>query len=359
MLDGVTVVDLTDEAGWLAGRILADLSARVTLVEPPGGQAGRTTLPHRFAAQNAGKRSAVLDDEQTARLVARADVVLETGLTDRFERWAVARTVWCAITPWGRTGPRAHDPASDLSVQAASGVTWMTGDPDRAPVPCTFPTSSYHGCADAAAGVVMALVQRERTRRGQLVDVSLQEAHALATMSRIGQFALTGQRGRRAGALMRVGDTTQREIWPCADGHVTFGLRGGPARIPGLKRLVAWMSEEGFATAALTERDWDAYSHTLLAQPEVDAISRPIARFFATKTMTELYEAALTRGLMLAPANTAREILSSPQAAARGFFADIGRYRLPRAFVRSDAVAGVTRGAPVIGEHTVEVLAEL
>src|SRR5437879_7243507 len=148
---------------------------------------------------------------------------------------------------------------------------------------------------------MVALLQREKTGRGQLVGVSMQEAHLMAAMSRIGQWSLAKSRGKRAGALMRVGETVQREIWPCKDGYVSFGLRGGPARIPGLKRLVAWMDEDGLATSALTARNWDAYNHNVLTQDEVDAISEPIATFFLTKTMTELYDAALARGLMLAP----------------------------------------------------------
>jgi crotonobetainyl-CoA:carnitine CoA-transferase CaiB-like acyl-CoA transferase len=179
----------------------------------------------------------------------------------------------------------------------------------------------------------------------------MQEAHLMAAMSRVGQWSLAKSRGKRAGALMRVGTTLQREIWPCKDGYVSFGLRGGPARIPGLKRLVAWISEEGLSTAALTERDWNTYNHNLLTQEEVDAISQPIAAFFLTKTMTDLYDAALARGLMLAPANTAREILASRQYASRDLFVEmddpaLGAVSLVRSFVVSDAVPGVQKAAP-------------
>ena len=344
MLSGLRVVELSDPSGWLAGRMLADLGADVTLV---ADEQLRATHPYEWAAFNAGKHLADYDDS----LLRDADVVIETGVTDRYESLGSDRVIWCALTPFGRTGPKAGLKASDLSVQAQSGVMYMTGDPDRAPVACTAPTSSHHGCADAVAAIMAALLQREKTGRGQLVDVSMQETHLMATMSRVGQWSLVGGRGRRAGALMRVGETVQREIWPCKDGFVSFGLRGGQARIPGLKRMVAWMDEEGLATEALLQRDWDSYNHNLLSQEEVDEISQPIAAFFMTKTMTELYDAALTRGLMLAPANTAREILASRQYASRDLFIQVddsrlGPVPLVRSFVVSDAIPGAREAAP-------------
>ena len=344
MLSGLRVVELSDPSGWLAGRMLADLGADVTLIADEQLRAAR---PYEWAAFNAGKSLAAYDES----LLRDADVVLETAVTQRYETLGSDRVVWCALTPFGRSGPKAELRASDLSVQAQSGVMYMTGDADRAPIGCSAPTSSHHGCAEAVAAIMAALLQREKTGRGQLVDVSIQEAHLMATMSRVGQQPMVGGRGKRAGALMRVGDTVQREIWRCKDGYVSFGLRGGPARIPGLKRLVAWMDEGAMASTALKQRDWDSYNHNLLSQQEVDEISEPIAAFFMTKTMTELYDAALKRGLMLAPANTAREILASRQYASRRLFTEVddaavGRIPLVRSFVVSDAVPGVQRRAP-------------
>ena len=355
-LDGVRVLDLTEPSGWLCGRILADFGADVTLAEPPGGHPGRAQR-YAFAALNAGKRSVVvgMTDDRLADVISKAEVIIESGQPELepFRSAGHDGQVWCAITPFGLTGPKASWRASDLGVLAQSGTMYMTGHPHRAPLRCTYPTSWYHGCADAAFAIIAALNHSSSLSR--LVDVSLQEAHLLATMSRVGQFGLSGHRGSRAGALMRVGQTTQREIWPCADGHVSFGLRGGPARIPGLKRLVAWIEAEGLATEALTSRDWDSYNHTVLTQEDVDAISEPIARFFKTKTMTELYDAALERGLMLAPANTAREILASRQSASRAVFTelddpDLGKISLPRRFVVADGVPGATKPAPFPGE---------
>ncbi len=354
-LEGIKVVDLCGAPGWLCGRILADLGADVALVEPEGGHPDRARR-YAFAALNAGKRSVISADP--AELIRGADVVIDAGSAGArgVDTSDNPKLIWCAITPFGLTGPKAAWRASDLSVLAQAGTMFMTGEPDRAPLRCSFPTSWYHGGAEAAAATLAALHQRDSNGRGQVVDVSLQETLLMATMGRVGAYSLTQQRGARAGALMRVGRTTQREIWPCADGFVSFGLRGGPARIPGLKRLVAWMYEEGFATPALTERDWDSYTHTTLTNEDVDAISEPIAAFFATKTMTDLYDNSLERGLMLAPANTAREILASRQYNSRKLFTqvddpELGRISIPRRFVVADGAPGANRPAPQPGEY--------
>jgi crotonobetainyl-CoA:carnitine CoA-transferase CaiB-like acyl-CoA transferase len=156
-----------------------------------------------------------------------------------------------------------------------------------------------------------------------------------------------------------------REIWPCRDGFVSFALRGGPARIPGLVAMVAYMDEHGMAPAWLKTKDWKAHNLNILSQAEIDELSQPFAEFFATKPMSELYAAACQRSLMLAPIYTAREITASEQLAAREFFVELddagrGRLRYPGAFARSNKTAiGITRPAPRLGEHTAEVLGEI
>jgi len=183
-------------------------------------------------------------------------------------------------------------------------------------------------------------------------------------------YAMNGNRGARAGAFMRSARSVQREIWPCKDGFVTFALRGGPARVPGLIAMVEYMSEHGMASAKLRAMDWKTYNANLLTQAEVDELSREFGGFFRTKTMAELYRAACERNLMLAPINTAREITASEQLAARGFFVDVddparGRLRYPGAFAITtssdpDATAiGMRRPAPRLGEHTADVLGEI
>src|SRR5262249_35462069 len=139
----------------------------------------------------------------------------------------------------------------------------------------------------------------------------------MPNMATASMAAMTGNRGRRSGAFFQQGRSVQREIWPCKDGWVSFALRGGPACVPGLIAMVAYMAEHGMASEKLREMDWKTYNHNLLSQEEVDALAREFGGFFLTKTMTELFQAACERNLMLAPANTAREILASEQLAAR------------------------------------------
>jgi len=395
-LHGLRVLDLTGEPGFLAGMLLGELGADVVKVEPPRGDPARrrppfwggTDDPERsilWLALNGSKRGITLDLESAQgrdlllRLAERADVVLESAapgaLAARGLGWDVLhvrnpRLVLCSLTPFGQTGPHAAWRGSDLTVIALSGNLHCTGDPDRSPVRCSLPVSYYHGSIEAAAGVAFALLARERSGEGQHVDVALQEAMVMPNMATGSMAKMTGNRGQRSGAFFLQTKSVQREIWPCKDGWVSFALRGGPARMPGLVAMVAYMAEHGMASERLRAMDWKTYNHNLLSQDEVDALSQEFGDFFLTKTMTELFQAACERNLMLAPANTAREILGSEQLAARHFFVDVehpgrGTLRHPGPFAVStssdpDATAIAVRGpAPRLGEHTAEMLAEI
>lgn len=339
LLAGTRVADLAGEPAALAGRILADLGAEVVKVEPPGGDPLRAEEPHRFLAWNAGKASAVVegpDDPDLARILDGSDVVIDTpGFPGALELDPARApdAVWVSVTPFGRTGPRAGWRASDLGVMAASGNMYCTGDPDRPPVRCSEPSGYAHVGPETAFAALTALASGFPHR----VDVSMQEVVFVANMAAPARFPKTGYRGVRRGA--NIGRT--REIWACADGYVSFGLRGGRARVPSLETLTRLVLADGIEAPALAGRDWSAFSHGAATDEELQAIEEPVATYFARHTMTELYETACETNLMLAPANSPREIYASAQLAARNFFGPVGDVeRFPRSFVIVRSVDG-------------------
>src|SRR6266498_1824316 len=331
LLAGTRVVDLAGEPAAMAGRILGDLGADVVLVEPRGGHPLRA-LPHRFLAWSAGKASVEVDgpgDARLAALLATADAVIDTpGFPGAFDLdpETAPHAVWASVTPFGRTGPRSGWSASDLGVMASSGNMFATGDPDRPPVRCSEPSGYSHVGAETAFAVLTALASGAPQR----VDVSMQEVVFVSNMVGLASFPKTGHRGARRGA--NIGRT--REIWPCKDGWVSFGLRGGKARMPSLQTLTRLAVDDGIDARALTERDWHDFSHTTASDEELKAIEEPVAEYFARHTMQELYEIACETNLMLAPCNSPREIYASAQLAAREFFGPLGDVaRFPRSFV--------------------------
>ena len=391
-LEGLRVLDLAGEPGLIAGRLLGDLGADVVAVEPPGGhllrrrgpfQGGRADPERSLAwlAQSTSKRGITLDlDKPRGRelfltLAERADAVIETrepgGLDALGIGYAMLRTrnpriVVCSITAYGQNGPWADRRGSDLTALATGGNLFPTGDPDRAPIRASLPTSYAHAGIEAAIGVVFAWIARDAHGTGQHVDVSLQEVMMMPNMSNPAQFPITKHRGGRMGPGYRVGKVFQPEIWSCRDGFVSFALRGGPARIPGLIAMVDYMREDGEPPPCLADRDWKTYNHNLLSQAEVDEMKAAFTAFFATKTKAELYQAALDRKLMLAPVNDPPAVLASAQLAARDFFVEIEyehleaklRHPGPVAKMKPEG-ARVRRRAPRIGEHNREIYGEI
>jgi crotonobetainyl-CoA:carnitine CoA-transferase CaiB-like acyl-CoA transferase len=384
VLSSIRALELCDEAGFLAGKILGDLGADVVKVEAPGGDLrgrrppylGGVPDPERslaWLALNTSKRGVTLDPEPSAgravlqRLLDQTDVLLDTFAPGTLEAWGLGwdamqrqypRLVRCAITPFGQTGPHSQLRARDLVVVAMGGNASMTGDPNRPPLRCTLPTSYYHAAPEAVLGVLMALQAREASGRGQLVDVSLHECQLGTLLGGPGIYGSSPQPPRRSGA--RTGRT--REIWPARDGHISFGVRGGPARVPGLRALVAWMIESNAAPAWLRDYDWERFSPATLDAAELARLEAAFGAFFAAKTMRELYEGALARRILLAPCNDAREVLAHPQLRDRALFTTIeypefgAAIEHPAFFAKASGLrVGIRRRAPRIGEHNDEV----
>ena len=388
MLKGLRVLDWTNESGFLAGRILGDLGADVIKIEPPGGdllgrrgpRMGPDGDPEQslsWLANNTSKRGIVLDlasetdQRQYRALVRTADVILETfspgwldGLGLGYAELSVDHPglIHCAMTPFGQSGPYADFRAQDLVLVAMGGNMAGTGDPGRPPVRSSVPTAYYHAGPEAALGVLMALYQREATGRGDFVDLSLHETQLQTLLTGAGQYPLTQRLPERSGS--RMGRTL--EIWQARDGMVSYGLRGGQARIPNLRATVQWMTECDMAPLWLREYDWESYSHLEVPLPELEKIEEVFGAFFATLSVRELYDGALERRILLAPCNDAREIIEHVQLRSRELFRRIDYPQWDVSLEHPDFFAKfrnhpvhVRRSAPRIGEHQEEVLGEI
>src|SRR5262245_53624346 len=226
LLSGVRVLDLTNVlAGPYCCYQLALLGADVIKIEAPGGgdlarqlgaspELNRAKMGVSFLAQNAGKRSVVLDLKSAdgkARfldLVATADVVLENfrpgvmerlGLGHRRLREARPDLVYCAISGFGQTGPLRDNPAYDQIIQGMSGIMSITGTPELAPLRVGYPVCDTLGGLTGAFAIAAALVRRSRTGEGALLDVSMLESTLSALGWPVSNYLTAGVEPQPAG----------------------------------------------------------------------------------------------------------------------------------------------------------------
>jgi crotonobetainyl-CoA:carnitine CoA-transferase CaiB-like acyl-CoA transferase len=349
------VLDLTDESGLLCGQILADLGADVIQIEPRDGSSARRVGPWRggergrerslfWAAYARNKRGLALDLSDTAdrevlrRLAAGADFLIESERPGRMAELGLGfddlsriqpGLVYVSITPFGRLGPKARWLGTDLTQVAAGGFAYLSGDADGAPTRVRVPQAHAQAGADAAIGALIAHAERKRTGRGQHVDVSAQQSVTLANMFRTLDEAVGMAPAQRVAGGLQAGGVLVPIRHRTRDGWVTLGPAVLPSTGHFMKRLLAWVAEEGFCDPARVEEDWGTFGIRLgarqLPEDAYDPVKRDLDRFFATKTNEELMRAAVERKLLLAPVLGLDEIIESDQLAERGYPVSVGR----------------------------------
>ncbi|MGE4605702.1 MAG: CoA transferase, partial [Myxococcota bacterium] len=394
MLSPVRVLDLSDERGIVCGWMLGELGADVICIEPPGGSrarqlgpfAGNKRDPERslfWWAYARNKRSVTLDLDSDAgcvalrRLVSTADVLIESqtpgALARRglgFEDLAVRcpRLVYVSITPFGQRGPKARWAGTDLTILAAGGPLWLTGDDDRAPVRVSVPQAFAHAAAEGAAAALVALHERNRSGRGQHVDISAQQAVTIATQSDIVSELVGEPAASRFGGGAKMGPLVLRLVFPARDGHVSITYVFGSAIGPATARLMHCVHADGYCDIEMRDKDWVGFGELLASGAETletfERAKQAVAAWTASKTKAELLALAMERGLLIAPVSTARDVIDSPQLAERGYFepldARVGATRQLGPFARFGAIERQpARPAPRVGEHTEEVLDEV
>jgi crotonobetainyl-CoA:carnitine CoA-transferase CaiB-like acyl-CoA transferase len=394
MLNHLHALDLTDERGFLCGKILADLGVNVIKIEKPGGDPSRYIGPFwgdvpdlekniYWFAYNSNKKGITLDIEKSKgqeifkELVKTVDFVLESfppgyldklGLGYPYFRKIHKKLIWASITPFGLEGPYRDYKDSDIVVMGLSGTLYQTGETDGPPVHISLPQACLHAGADAAVGCMIAYYHREKTGVGQHIDVSMQQSAAWFQANAIPSYELNGTILKRAGAF-RTGMSTQvaqRQVWRCKDGYVFFNVIGGRTGAKTLSALIAWMNEEKLATDFLLNMDWDTFDMFTVDQDVMDKVSGPVGDFFLRHTRQELLRGAVPRGVSIGPLSSMQDLLDDECLNARHYWTQIEHPELgtsityPKEYIRSSLMDFSTRSrAPLIGEHNAEVYTDL
>ena len=381
-LEGLRVVELIGDDIWSSaaigqcGRILADLGADVVKAEPPEGDpvrrvppfAGERADPDRglvWIALNANKRSVLLAPGRRASLealVSDADIVVQPWVV--IDPKVDASRIVVTITPYGSTGPLAETPASDLEVTAASGSLWLAGEPGGAPVRTTLPQSPLWTGMYAAMGALMGLAERRQTGHGQHVDVSGQQSMVTVHPPAPVFADVAKEEHMRLGPNLlgrSIVGARFRNIWPCADGHVSFAIQGGPIGRHTGRMLASWMAERGFAAPRFRAVDWETFDNRTLSQADVDTLESEVGAFLATLTKRDFFDGVIARNMLGYPVADARDIYADEQLKARAFWQDVAidgtTLTFPGGFALFDGERPrIRRAPPRLGEHQKEVL---
>ena len=384
------VIELADDpAGEFAGKLLADLGADVVKIEPPSGVSGRRVGPHaggragdpdaslNFWSYNTSKRSVVLGttpDDLRARdeLIATADVLITTWTPAQltahgldFDRLLAEQPelVMLSVTPFGLTGPWAEYHSSDLVALAAGGLLNLCGYDDHS-IPPIRPggNQGYMVAASFAhCGVLLALIERGRSGRGQLVDVSMHEAIAVSGELANPYWFYPRALVQRQTARHAQPVPTQPATFKCADGTwVYFALILSDPKA--WTATVEWMSDVGLA-ADLAE---DKYADYEFRQREFAHIQDLLEVFFLVQEAATVYREGQRRGLPIGPMLALEDLPADEHLSAREFFVPVhlpteeGRSaRFPGSPYRFSEFMAEPGRPPRLGEHTAEVLAEL
>lgn len=401
-LSGLRVVELASEQGAFAGKLLGDLGAEVILVEPKGGHPTRRFGPfpkhdpdaaaglwwwHFNTSKLGVELDLNVDDDRRrlAALISDADLVLEAEPPGRLRDVGLdygsfgenERLVWISVAPFGSDHPRAHEPATDLTLMAGAGPVWSCGYDDHAlpPVRCEGDQGYQTASIFAVMAGLTAFLSRMRTGLGQYVDVSSYAASNVTTETAtvywlVAQQTVTRQTGRHAA----ITQTTEAYAY-AADGRLVH-----TGTLPRVAReysaLIEWLDALGLR---------DDFPDAIFLEMAVERGEIPLSEIGHDPVITEICRAARdafhliasrvtghdffigaqSRGLQAGVVNTVADLVDDPQYAARGFLVERDEPELGGAVVYPGAPFRMSKTpwrlagrAPHLGEHNEVVLAK-
>ncbi len=374
-LTGVRILDLTlIMAGPYCTLILGDLGAEVIKIEKPGiGESSREMPPHFFAGQSAyfiamnrNKKSMTLDLKSDAGkrifldLARKSDVVIDNFRPGVVKKLGIdfdtlktinPRIICCSISGYGQTGPFRDRPAFDLVIQARGGIMSYTGEEGQMPVRMGAPMGDLSGGVFASQGILAALYQREKTGRGQRIDISLVDCQTSLLTYRA-QFYLVGKEIAR----------------PVGSGHVSahpiraFRTRTFDVVIDANTESIFTELCDAIGRPEMArDGKFNSREARLKNKEELYAI---LEEAFLKKTGEEWLE-ILEKRIPIAPINTIDKALADPQTLSRNMvveveYPDNKKLRIVGNPIKmSEVDEEVFRRPPYLGEHTEEILRDL
>jgi crotonobetainyl-CoA:carnitine CoA-transferase CaiB-like acyl-CoA transferase len=375
-LDGIVVADFTRVlSGPYCTMLLADMGARVIKIELPGkGDDTRAWGPPflhgesaYFLSINRNKESVTLDLKRPEardvleRLLVKADVLVENFRPGTMDRMGLAyeqvtarhpRLIYCAISGFGQTGPKRDLPGYDAVVQAEGGLMSITGDADGPPYRLGVAISDIVAGIFASHGVALALLARERTGRGQLVDVGMLDATAALLTYQAGIYFATGSSPLRMGN--RHPTIVPYETFAARDGDLVVAV-GNDAQ---WQRFCAVIGLESLADEPRFRTNRDRVTRYEELRPILSGR-------LAERSRAEWLEALTAAGVPCGSVREVGEVLQDPQLQARDMIAGLehaaaGAMRALGVPIKlSDTPGAVRTPPPRLGEHTESVLRDL
>ena len=361
-------------AGPFAGQILGDFGAEVIKIEDPKvgdpmRQWGRSLpkgLSPWWPVIGRNKKSVGLnlrspEGQQIAReLIRGADVVIENFRPGAMEKWGLSyeqlaadnpRLVMARVSGFGQTGPYAERAGYGLIGEAMGGLRYVTGEPDRPPARAGISIGDSLAAMHAVMGITMALHERARTGRGQVVDAALYESVLAVMENLVTEYDITGYVRERSGSVLP--GIAPSNAYPCAGGELI--LIGGNG-----DNVYARLTEAMGRPDLKTDPKFVDHASRGVNQAELDAI---IAEWTGRHSLDALLELLEAKGVPSSRVYRAPDMLEDPQFAARETIVTtdhpvFGPIRMQNAFPKLSRTPGSVRWpGPALGQHTDEVLA--
>jgi crotonobetainyl-CoA:carnitine CoA-transferase CaiB-like acyl-CoA transferase len=363
-LENVKILDLSRVfAAPFATQMLSDLGAEIWKIESPKGDDTRKWGAHVFAAFNRGKKSIAVNLKAPGgrslvrRLAEKADVLVENFKTGDLARYGLDyaslqpandRLIYLSLTGFGQTGPRRQQPGYDTVIQAMSGVMSVTGDADRPPGRVGIAWIDVMSGLTTTIGILAALNERQRSGKGQHIDLSLFDVGMMALVDAGQDYLQNGRVHTRVGSITR--NLSPAQPFEAADGWVVVAVGNDEqfVRMCAALGLPELATDTRFTTNALRIEHRTALAELLAAR---------IATYPRT-TLIEMFEAAR---VPLSPILGIDEALNDGQTLARDLIWNVGAAgirTLGNPLQRMSRTPAAPAGPPpALGEHTLEVLA--